>query len=124
MQIISQRFSIDEFSGEEGQTIHFAKLKHRENVRLVQRRCDFRFLQKALHASLVLRDVGREHFQCNGAIESRVAREVNFAHAARTERIENDVGTEMLSFIKRLDGVARLHRWSITVRRLQPPRRP
>src|SRR6185437_248599 len=98
VQVMTQRLAIDEFRCNERQPIDFAKLKNRENVRLVQRRRDFRFLAEALHASFVLRDVGREHLQRNGAIEPRVAREINFTHAARAERVEHDVRTELLSF--------------------------
>src|ERR1041384_89304 len=97
MNEVSQRLAVDEFSGEKRQSIDFTKLKNRQNIRLVQRRRDFCFLSEALHASLVLRDVRRKHFQRNCAIESRVAREINFAHAARAERAENDVRTKLLS---------------------------
>src|ERR1041384_3378722 len=66
-QMVSQSFAIDEFSGQEGQSVHFTKLENGEDVWLIQRRSNLCFLTKALHASLVSRNLGREHFQSDGS---------------------------------------------------------
>src|ERR1043165_691932 len=59
VQAVSQCLAIDELSGQKRQSFHFTKLKHGEDVWLIQRRGDFRLLTKALHTPLVSRDLER-----------------------------------------------------------------
>ncbi len=87
--MFAQCFAVDEFGGYVSQVGYFAGFVDGENVWLVERRRDFRFLTKALHASFISDDVGRQDLQGDDAIEPRISREVNLAHTACAEMIED-----------------------------------
>src|SRR5215471_13679192 len=54
----------------------------REYVWVIQRTRSLRFLLESLQTIRILRIGCRQDFDCNVAIESRIARQVHFAHPA------------------------------------------
>ncbi len=71
-----------------------ADVVHDRDVRVVQGRCSPRFLLEAVQAIGIVRESRRQHLDRDLAPESRVLGQVDLAHAASPERLENLVWTE------------------------------
>ena len=93
----AQRLAFDVFGRDE---INFARAVYfinRENVRMVERRGGAGFVLKAAHAFGVAREIGAQDFQRHQAPQPRVARQINFAHAAFADLALNFVRAYALS---------------------------
>ena len=66
-------------------------LEDLSDVRMIESGGRFGFADEALHSIIVGSDIFRKDFQGDFAIEGGVLREVDFAHPARTELVENRV---------------------------------
>src|SRR2546427_2249619 len=71
---LTQRLAVNELRRDEMTRSGFVNLVNRNDVRMVQRRCGLSFLHKALHSIRVSRNVSRQNFQRNFAIELRILR--------------------------------------------------
>jgi len=93
--LVAQRHAIDVLHCDEVEIIHCSDLVDVRDVWVIERRGRRGFLFEAPHSILVRSEVSRQDFQRDFAIQTRVLREVNFAHAARTEEGANLVATEL-----------------------------
>src|SRR2546423_4612953 len=62
-----------------------------KNVRMIQGRSGPRLPLETAQARVVRNEIGRQDLQSNQAIEARVARQKYFAHAARTQPLNDRV---------------------------------
>ena len=67
------------------------------DVRMIQAGNCPCFALEALLVDGVIRNLRRENFDRDGAVEARIARAKDFAHAARTQRGDNFIRTELVS---------------------------
>ena len=65
------------------------------DVWMIERRGRSRFLFEAAHPILVRSDVGRQDFQSDFAIQTRVLREIDLTHTTRAEERANFVAPEL-----------------------------
>src|SRR5438876_10879468 len=66
-----------------------------ENVRMIQGRSGPSLPLETAQAHVVRNEIGRQDLQSNQAIEARVARQKDFAIAARTQTLHDRVGTNI-----------------------------
>ena len=78
-----------------------ADVVDRADVGIVQRGNRARFVLEALPRFRIGRERAGEHLDGHGAIEPRVARAVDLAHAARAKRGDDFVGTETRACFER-----------------------
>ena len=71
-----------------------ADFVNRDDVRMVEGARGFGFVAKAFEPGLVLRVFTRKQFQGYAAFELRVARGINFAHAADSDARDDFIATE------------------------------
>ena len=74
------------------------------DVRIVQRGDGARFLLEALPRFRIGRERAREHLDGNRAIEPRVARAIDLAHAAGADRGDDLVRTKACAGLERHEG--------------------
>jgi hypothetical protein len=81
---------------DEADAIGFLHRVDGDDVRMVQGRDSLRFTLKALEASGVLREGGRQHLQRDPPVERQVFGHVDFAHAAGAKLADDAVVGERL----------------------------
>src|SRR6266550_5794936 len=94
---LPQCLAVDEFHGDEIQSIVFADFVNVSDVRMVEGGGGLRFLNEAAHAIAVTGEIGRENLECNLAAELGIFSEINFAHSARADLRANFVMLEFCS---------------------------
>ena len=91
---LAQRSSLDELHRDELDAVRGADVVDRDEVRVVQRRGRARFLLEAFQPLGVGREGHRENLESELPTEPRVARAIDLAHPARSERSHDFVGSE------------------------------
>jgi hypothetical protein len=93
----TERQAIDIFHHDERLLVHFIDLVNRADVGMVQARCGLRFEEKALLLFPLFREMFREEFNGDGALQPGVFGFIDDAHASLAEFIENRVMRNLLS---------------------------
>ena len=75
----------------------FTDVVQRADVRMIQRRDGTRFTVEAVAQLRIGRELRRQNFDRDGAIEARVARPIDFAHAARANERDNFIDAKLCS---------------------------
>ena len=78
-----------------------ARVVERADVRMVQRRDGFRLAGEAYAGLLHVLSPRRDHLDCDEAVEARVLGLEHFTHAARAERLDDDVRSEPGTLLQR-----------------------
>ena len=89
--------SFDELHGDVRDRIAAPDVVDRDDARMIQRRCRARFELEAAEMITARRQLGRENFQRDVALELRIARAINLAHAAGADRRDDLVRTDSRS---------------------------
>jgi hypothetical protein len=84
-QAMFQRLALDALEHEKRQPLVVAYVVQRTNMRMPQRRERPRLAIEPLSAGGALGNVRRQHFDCNGSVETQVDRSIHFSHRAPTE---------------------------------------
>src|SRR5207249_1947331 len=95
----AQVLTLDEFH-DQGALFHAVDGR---DVRMIELCQDLRFALEARHALGILSEGRREHLDRHVAIQARVPRAIDLAHAARAERREDLVGSDSEARTKRHD---------------------
>ena len=85
MNQLAQRLAIDKLHRDEMHAFSFANLIDVSDVRMIQRGRGLRLLNEAPHSIGVSREIRRQNFERDIAIELVVARAKHFAHSARAD---------------------------------------
>ena len=75
--------------------IQFAYFVNRENIWMIKRRSSARFSLKPAQSTIIRNKVGRQHFQRHETIKAQVLGQINFAHSATPEFIDNFVRPDL-----------------------------
>src|SRR3989441_8944223 len=92
---LAKRLAVDEFRGDEVKLIYLADFVNREDVRMIQSRGGAGFRLKAAQARFVGNEVSRQDLQSHLAVQPSILRQINLAHAARTETLDNLIWTDL-----------------------------
>src|SRR5438552_3020682 len=90
-QIFAQRLAVNKLGGDEVCAIRFANLENSEDVGMVEGGGGASFLFKTAHAFSLASDLGRQQFERDFTVQTRVFGQVNFAHPARAEFVQDAV---------------------------------
>ena len=90
----SRLLPADELHHDEVEAVSGLDLVNRDDVRMVQRRGGFRFLDKPLAAGLVGHAVVREDLDGDFAVEPRIAGAIHLTHAACADEREHLIRAE------------------------------
>ena len=82
---VPQSAAFHQFGGDVMARVGFSDFEHRDDVRMIERRCCARLLLKAAHSILVACEVLREKFQCDETTELRIESGIDVSHPAATE---------------------------------------
>ena len=93
----TQRWPFDVFGRNKIYAVSLPYFINREDVRMIERRGCAGFLLKAAHTVSVACEAGGQDFERDQTTEPRITREIDFAHAARTELALNFIAAEFLS---------------------------
>jgi len=88
---LAKRLTFEEFLDDVGRALVRPEIVHRHNVRMVELTSGARFLFEAAQAIRIGRIRGGQDFDGHVAFETRIARPIDFAHPARTQRREDFV---------------------------------
>src|SRR6267378_3439731 len=91
---LRQRLAFDALHYQELDAVLGSNVVQHANVRVTQAGDRFRFALKTLPQSWVIRKMLRKNLDGDGAVQARVARAVNLAHAARAKRRKDLVRPE------------------------------
>src|SRR6266571_952443 len=86
MNLLAQRFAVDEFHCDEVHTFVLANLIDMRDVGMIERGGRFRLANETFHAIAMRSHFSRKNLQRDFTIEPRVSSQPYFAHPARTER--------------------------------------
>ena len=89
----------------------FTDVVQRADVRMIQRRDRTRFTVEAVAQLRIGRELRRQNFDRDRAIEARVARPIDFAHAARANERDDFVDAKLRSS-RQGHAVKRLCSWA------------
>ena len=98
---LTHGLALNKLSRDEIHRVDLRDLVNRDDVGMVECRDSFRFLPKAPHAILIGGEINRENLERDFAIQSRVLRQIDFAHPARTQRGKHFVWTKSRTFSDR-----------------------
>ena len=94
---IAQRHPFDKFGNDKISAAPFADFVNRDDVRMIQSGCRKGFLPKTADAVFVFGDPGGKQFESDGAIQPRVFRQINFAHSALADLLDNFIMPDALT---------------------------
>src|SRR5687768_3224473 len=92
MESITQRLSLNIFSGDVVQPALRADFMNSENIWMVQRGCCIRFVLESTEPLAIVCEFRGEYLDCGGPSELSVMGQVDFSHAALT-----DEGTDLIT---------------------------
>ena len=95
---MAQRLAIDKLSRDETSIARRADLINCEDVRMIQSRSSFRFLNEALQSLLVRSYSLRKNLDRHRSIEFRIKGEVDLTHAAGADLRADFVAAEMCAW--------------------------
>ena len=95
--MLAKRFAFDELRGNESRILGCSDFVNRQDVRMIQRRRSFRFLDKALETVLIRGKTLRKDLDRNHAVQLGIKREINLAHATSAELRADFVMTKFFS---------------------------
>ncbi len=90
-----QSFALQILHHQERGSILAANIMQHANMRMIQRRNSARLALEPLLGLRILRKMRRQNLDSHGAVEARVARAIHLAHAARSERRLDFIGTKL-----------------------------
>jgi hypothetical protein len=90
--LIAERLAIKKLGDEVVNAVLLSDIVNGEEIGMAQRAEHAGFLLEALQAVGIAGERFRKNFDGDGAVQARVARTVDLAHAARAERGDNFVG--------------------------------
>jgi len=99
---VLQRGAVEKFHGDEGFAVFFADIVDGADAGMVQRGGGLRFALEASEGLLVARNFGGKKFQRDEAVQARVFRFVNHAHAAAAEAFYDTVMGDCLADQRRV----------------------
>jgi hypothetical protein len=93
---LPERLALDELRGDDARPAHLLDVVDGDDVRVVEREDGLRLLLEATRALLVSGEVRGQKFQRHLAVRLRVERQVDLAHPARADLLQNTVRAEGL----------------------------
>src|SRR5437773_2218004 len=84
-EAIGKRRALDELLDERVDAARFLEAVNRRDIRMIERREELRFAPEPRNTVAIQRERFRQYFQGDVAIERRVSRAIDLAHAARAE---------------------------------------
>src|SRR5712671_4234712 len=99
MNLFAERDAVYKLHRDEVSPATLADLIHVCDVRMIERRRGFRFLDETAHAILVCSHLGGQNFQRHLTIEGCILGQIDFTHSPRSNRREYFVVTKPCALI-------------------------
>ncbi len=97
LESVRQRLALEVLHDEVRDACRFPNVIERADVRVIERRDALRFALEPCTKLGIGRERGRQHFHGDGALEARVTRLIDLAHAAGADGADDLVGSKARS---------------------------
>ena len=91
MNFLAQRHAVNKLHRNEVHAVSFTNFIDVSDVRMIERRRSFGFLDKPSHSILIRSQFSRQNLQRHLAFELRVLRQIHFAHSTFADLRDNTV---------------------------------